>query len=171
MGGLVESPDVDTADLSAQEAAQIYRDFSAAQVLFHTTIADFIGLSPSDYKCLDLLIRSREAVTATTLAQLCGLTTGAVTGVVDRLERAGYAQRTRDAADRRRVMVQAAEGVEQRLEWLFQPLGEAIDALESEFDRTELAVIRRYMYRATEVFQEQTALLQERARQRQAEGG
>lgn len=163
----VDTSPPDTDNLSAQDAAAIYRDFSVAQVLFHTTVADVMGLSASDYKCLDLLLRSREPVTATALAQLCGLTTGAVTGVVDRLERAGYAVRTRDAIDRRRVMVKAADGVQSNLEWIFESLGAAIDELESGFNQAELAVIRRYMYRATEVFQEQTAVLRERARELQ----
>jgi DNA-binding MarR family transcriptional regulator len=163
---LVDTSPVDTDDLSAQDAATIYRNFSVAQVLFHTTVADVMGLSAGDYKCLDILLRSSEPVTATALAQMCGLTTGAVTGVVDRLERAGYAVRTRDDIDRRRVMVKAADGVQRRLEWIFESLGVAIDELEAGFDRAELAVIRKYMYRATEVFQEQTAILRQRAQER-----
>jgi DNA-binding MarR family transcriptional regulator len=161
----VDTSPVDIDNLSAQDAATIYRDFSVAQVLFHSTVAEILGLSPGDYKCLDLLMRAGGPLTATALAQLCGLTTGAVTGVVDRLERAKYAVRTRDDIDRRRVMVKAADGVETRLAWIFESLGVAIDELEAGFDREELTVIRRYMYRATEVFQEQTALLREQARE------
>lgn len=150
---------MDADNLSARDAATIYRDFSAAQVLYHTAVAELIGLSPGDYKCLDLLMRSPGPLTATALARLCGLTTGAVTGVVDRLERAGYAVRTRDAADRRRVRVSAAGDVEERLRWIFEPLGLAIGELEAGFVPAELAVIRRYLYRATEVFGERTAAL------------
>lgn len=161
----MDSSPVDVNDLSAQDAATIYRDFSAAQVLYHSTVAEVMGLSPGDYKCLDRLMSAREPITATALAQLCGLTTGAVTGIVDRLERAGYAIRTRDATDRRKVMLSAAPGLEERLAWIFEPLGAAIDELESGFDEAELATIRRYVYRATEVFREQTAVLRQRARE------
>jgi DNA-binding MarR family transcriptional regulator len=71
---------------------------------FDQAVADALGLNRTDMRCLDVLEREGP-VTAGRLAEATGLTTGAMTTALDRLERAGYAKRTRDTADRRRVLV------------------------------------------------------------------
>jgi len=71
---------------------------------FDHAVADALGLNRTDMRCLDVLEREGP-VTAGRLAEATGLTTGAMTTALDRLERAGYASRTRDLADRRRVLV------------------------------------------------------------------
>src|SRR3979490_3402685 len=82
------------------------RRSQAATDRFDQAVADAIGLNRTDMRCLDVL--SREGpVTAGRLAEATGLTSGAMTTALDRLERAGYARRTRDATDRRRVLVEA----------------------------------------------------------------
>src|SRR5687768_1898236 len=88
------------------------RETSAFTVLFHTRLAERMGLSPTDEKCLDLAVRARGPITAGKIVELSGLSTGAVTGVIDRLERAGYVRRVRDPHDRRKVLVEvtAADG-------------------------------------------------------------
>jgi DNA-binding MarR family transcriptional regulator len=72
---------------------------------FDQAVADALGLNRTDMRCLDVLEREGP-VTAGRLAEATGLTTGAMTTALDRLERAGYARRTRDLADRRRVLVE-----------------------------------------------------------------
>jgi DNA-binding MarR family transcriptional regulator len=72
---------------------------------FDQAVADALGLNRTDMRCLDVLERE-GSVTAGRLAQATGLTTGAMTTALDRLERAGYARRVRDASDRRRVIVE-----------------------------------------------------------------
>jgi DNA-binding MarR family transcriptional regulator len=72
---------------------------------FDQAVADALGLNRTDLRCLDVLERE-GAVTAGRLAEATGLTTGAMTTALDRLERAGYARRVRDTADRRRVLVE-----------------------------------------------------------------
>ena len=74
----------------------------------HETIAGRLGLNPTDHKCLDLIIRSEkinEPVTPGQLARETRLTTGAVTGILDRLEQGGFVQRVHDPDDRRRVIL------------------------------------------------------------------
>ena len=78
---------------------------STAVVLYHEAIADRLGLSATEWKCLGLL-RKSGPITAGRLAELTGLTTGAITGIVDRLERAGRARRASDPHDRRRVIIE-----------------------------------------------------------------
>lgn len=81
------------------------RQQSTWTVMFHNAIAEHVGLNITDHKCLDILM-DRGPLTAGQLAETTGLTTGAVTGVIDRLEKAGYVQRGNDPSDRRRVIVQ-----------------------------------------------------------------
>src|SRR5690348_14392032 len=78
---------------------------STHTVLFHTAIAERLGLNPSDHKVADILSLEEGPVTPGRLAELTGLTTGAITGVLDRLEHAGFVTREPDPADRRRVIL------------------------------------------------------------------
>jgi DNA-binding MarR family transcriptional regulator len=72
---------------------------------FDQAVADAIGINRTDLRCLDVIHREGP-VPAGRLADATGLTTGAITTVLDRLERAGYARRVRDPEDRRRVLVE-----------------------------------------------------------------
>lgn len=72
---------------------------------FDGVAAERLGVNRSDLHCLNI-IEDRGGLTAGELAAEAGLTTGAVTGVIDRLERVGYARRVPDPADRRRVKVE-----------------------------------------------------------------
>jgi DNA-binding MarR family transcriptional regulator len=74
---------------------------------FDQAVADALGLNRTDMRCLDIVDREGP-VPAGRLAEAMGLTTGAITTVLDRLERAGYARRVRDADDRRRVLVEVS---------------------------------------------------------------
>src|ERR1700759_5382362 len=78
---------------------------STRSVLLHTAIAERLGLNPSDHKCADLLMAESGVSTPGRLAELTGLSTGAITGVLDRLERAGFVGREADPSDRRRTLV------------------------------------------------------------------
>jgi DNA-binding MarR family transcriptional regulator len=72
---------------------------------FDQAVADALGLNRTDMRCLDVLQREGP-VSAGRLAEATGLTSGAMTAALDRLERAGYASRLRDESDRRRVLVE-----------------------------------------------------------------
>jgi DNA-binding MarR family transcriptional regulator len=72
---------------------------------FDQAVADAIGLNRTDMRCLDVIQREGP-VPAGRLAEETGLTTGAITTVLDRLERGGFARRVRDPGDRRRVLVE-----------------------------------------------------------------
>lgn len=80
----------------------------AAADLFDETLTQFLGINRTDGRCLDLIDR-RGRVSAGQLANDSGLTTGAVTAVIDRLESAGYVRRIRDTLDRRKVWVELTE--------------------------------------------------------------
>src|SRR5947199_8239075 len=73
-------------------------------ILFHQAVADRLGLHVSDLRCLNILLDA-GSLPAGEIGERTGLTTGAVTRMVDRLEQAGYVHRGPDPADRRRVIV------------------------------------------------------------------
>ena len=89
-----------------RELNQALRKVAAQSVLLSGAVARLAGLNSTDLKCLDLLLLS-GGTTAGTLAAHTGLTTGAITSVIDRMEAAGFARRRRDPDDRRRVLVEA----------------------------------------------------------------
>jgi len=87
-----------------QELENALRRGSAQGAIFGQTVANSVGISGSDLECLDFL-NLEGRVTAGRLAEVTGLTTGAITGVVDRLEKAGMVRRERDPDDRRKVFI------------------------------------------------------------------
>jgi DNA-binding MarR family transcriptional regulator len=87
-----------------EELEHAVRRSSAQGVIFGQTVASRVGISSSDLECLDFL-NLEGRVTAGRLAEVTGLTTGAITGVVDRLEKAGLVRRERDDHDRRKVFI------------------------------------------------------------------
>jgi DNA-binding Lrp family transcriptional regulator len=80
------------------------RKTSSLMHLMSQAAADRIGINATDLNCLNILSFSGQ-LTAGELAKATGLTTASITGVVDRLEQAGFVHRERDAADRRRVVI------------------------------------------------------------------
>jgi DNA-binding MarR family transcriptional regulator len=131
-----------------QRFGQLGRELSTMVVLFHSRIAERMGLSGTDHKCLELALRAREPLTAGQIAQQSGLSTGAVTGVIDRLERRGFVHRVRDPHDRRKVLVAVSEFDEAEFAHLFQDAVGITERVIARFTPEERDVIARYM-RAT----------------------
>jgi DNA-binding MarR family transcriptional regulator len=119
------------------------RDVSGQSVLYSQAVADRLGMNSSDLECLDYI--SRGQLTAGRLAELTGLTTGAITGIIDRLERAGFARRERDADDRRKILVRALPAVAERLAPLFAPMERAAMAVLSKYRDDELALFLDFL--------------------------
>ena len=80
------------------------RIVSSQGAMFAKIVADRAGISSADMDCIDF-VNVEGRMTAGRLAELTGLTTGAITGVVDRLEQAGFVRRERDESDRRKVFI------------------------------------------------------------------
>src|SRR5712671_7548382 len=108
-----------------EELEHAVRKSSALGVIFGQTVANRVGISSSDLECLDFLnIEGR--VTAGRLAEVTGLTTGAITGVVDRMEKAGLVRRERDVSDRRKVFIAIVPENTAKLGKLYQHMQRAI---------------------------------------------
>ncbi len=123
---------------------------------FDEGLAKKLKLSRTDMRCLDLIGRLGP-LTAGRLAEESGLTTGAVTFILDRLEEAGMVTRRRDTEDRRRVWVEIVPAAQERLQGLQQPVAEEMRQVAQRFKADELAVVRDFMRQAKEVFERQVA--------------
>jgi len=139
------------------------RRMSTRTVVFHAAIADRLGLNPSDHKCADLICNETGPITAGRLAEITGLSTGAITGVVDRLERAGFVSRVADSEDRRRVVIQGTEGRAPDMRHLFQPMMEGMVRLCESYTDEQLALIVGFMRQSGEVAEGQILRLRQPA--------
>jgi DNA-binding MarR family transcriptional regulator len=133
------------------------RELSTAVVMYHQAIASHLGLSATEWKCLDVLGR-HGPMTAGRLAELSGLTTGAITSVVDRLERTGYARREPNPADRRSVIVVPLrqQEIAEQVAPIFAALGAAMGELAGRFSEQELRAIQAFFDGTIEILREQT---------------
>jgi DNA-binding MarR family transcriptional regulator len=128
-------------------------------VLFQQAIADRLGVNTTDLICLSFL-HDAEPLTAGQLAEVTGLTTGSVTIMIDRLEKAGYVQRAKDPTDRRRVIVRpVTERIEHDITPVYTALGEAWGRAVDRYSMDELAVILDMLTRSNVLLHEQTTAL------------
>jgi DNA-binding MarR family transcriptional regulator len=136
------------------------RELSNAVIFFHEAVAAHLGMSAADWKCLGLLDQHGPS-TASRLAELSGFTTGAITGIVDRLEKAGYVSRQAHPADRRSVIVQPlyTKGLKERAVPIFQSLGRAMAQVTARYSAGELSAIARFFADTTETLRNETAKL------------
>jgi DNA-binding MarR family transcriptional regulator len=132
-----------------QEIGNAGREWSTVTVLFHTALAERFGLNLTDWKCAELL--SREVMTAGQLATQTGLTTGAITGVIDRLEAAGFARRVADPQDRRKVMIEALHERDEEVARLFNPLLQRMAELMSRYTEADLMLMLGFMRHSIEI--------------------
>jgi DNA-binding MarR family transcriptional regulator len=141
------------------ELAVVSRRYMAAYALFNQAVADHVGLHPTDLQCLNLLTLESGPVTTGRVAELTGLTTGSATRLVDRLERAGYVVRERDAADRRRVLVTTVPEKVAEFGRVWDRLGGGWTALFDDLGESQLALVIEHMRRTTEFSAEQVERL------------
>ncbi len=147
-----------------QEIQQWCRELNARVIMFHNAVGEHMGLSATEYKAADI-IRRFGPMTAGELAGQTGLTTGAVTGLVDRLEKEGYVRREHDKDDRRRVIIKPAEhGRLDEVQNLFMPVLESMNKLLAQYGKEELEAIADFAARAAEVFREETSRMRQTSR-------
>ena len=148
------SPELRTRLIRAVRSSQNADD------MFDETVVDFLGVSRSDGRCLDIVDRLGK-VTAGRLAAESGLTTGSVTALVDRLERAGYLRRTRDTEDRRKVWIEVTGRTRELNTYLFGHLAEVLTPLFERFTLDQINAIVEYLEIGTYINRQRAALLQD----------
>lgn len=120
------------------------RVMGTATIVFHTTMAAKQGLSPIEEKALDFLDRLGPQ-TAGELSELLGLAPASVTGLVDRLEKKGFAKRVPAEEDKRRVRVELDRAGIARFMPLFADFMNSLHALYDNYTTEELKVVLRFM--------------------------
>lgn len=118
-----------------------------------------LGLSLTDYKCMDL-IENLGPMPAGRLAELTGLTTGAITGVIDRLERAGYARRKDNPNDRRSIIVEVTWDKQEIYQKIFLPLERKIEKESSSYSEKQISFFVDFVGKIVETLREETTRLE-----------
>ncbi|MEU8460962.1 MarR family transcriptional regulator [Streptomyces sp. NPDC029003] len=135
---------------TAAEAISRMDQYVALGLIGQQEVAQLLGLNVTDLTCLGHILGAGDTpLAAGDLAALTNLTTGAVTGVLNRLERAGYAHRQPDPADRRRVRVVADRAAAARVFAVYEPFYARLGALFDAYSPDEIAVIADWFGRAT----------------------
>jgi len=134
------------------------REMGVHTIMFHNAVAERLGLNITDHKCLDYILRGK-GVTAGELAKVTGLTSGAITGVIDRLERAGFAKRQPDPHDRRKVIVVPSPERLPEIGKLFESLARNMARVMSSYSAKESELLIDFMQRATHTMQQENLKL------------
>jgi DNA-binding MarR family transcriptional regulator len=133
------------------ELVELFRDSGNQDSAFDNLAAERLGVNRTDLHCLNI-IENSGGLTAGELAAEAGLTTGAVTGVIDRLERVGYARRVPDPSDRRRVKVEVTPGFYARAAKIWGPMRRDWgEVLSSRFTTEQLERVADFLRATTEV--------------------
>jgi DNA-binding MarR family transcriptional regulator len=151
------------------------RKVGAQSVLISDLVAARVGINSTDLECLDLLYLAGPT-TAGRIASHTGLTTGATTAVIDRLERAGFVTRRRDLRDRRVVVIDVVRRSASLIEPFYAPLVAGFARVHKGYDVRKLATCVDYLTHSLQVGAEHVAWLQtqtclSRARRRHASPG
>lgn len=134
------------------------REMSTQTVFLHQAIAQSVGLNATDTKCIDLILRSSDgSVTAGRLSDMTGLTTGAITHIVDRLEKRQFVERVRDTRDRRKVLIRIRPESLEPLIPKYEAIGKAYMHLVEQYGDEELQLICGYLESVSEVSRRELA--------------
>ena len=134
--------------------ASLGNEFSTAVVAFHEAVGQRLGLTAAEHKALGYVQR-HGPLTAGELAVAVGLTPGAVTALVDRLEARGCVERTRDEVDRRRTFISALANP--NLTPIFDELQRDVAESTQGFTEQEWSTITKYLTVMVDVMRRQTA--------------
>ena len=125
---------------------------STQTVFLHQAIAQSVGLNATDTKCIDLILRGPGgSVTAGWLSDKTGLTTGAITHILDRLEKGRFVERVRDTQDRRKVFVRVRAESLEPLTPKYEAIGRAYLRLMEEYSDKDLQLICEYMEKVSQI--------------------
>ena len=140
----------DMAGPPEEQVLAALRALSTEIDLLDHVAADRYGLNPTDMRSLDV-VGQLGPLSPTELARRVGLTTGGITTVIDRLERAGYVRRVADPRDRRRLLIEQTAKTAERDREVFGKLARlTLESLEG-YSPNELAVIQQFLERTREV--------------------
>jgi DNA-binding MarR family transcriptional regulator len=134
------------------------RKLTRHTLMFQHAVAEQLGLHSNEAECLDFLKESGQA-TAGDLARLTGLTSGAVTSMIDRLENQGFVERIRDRSDRRKVWVKLIPDPNEKAAAFYGPLAREIQNRLSVLSSTEVQMMHRFTHMLQEIYRKHIAFV------------
>ena len=138
------------------------RQYGISNVLFRNLVGERLGVNVTDMECLGLLFHKGIA-TPSELARHTGLSSGATTAMLDRLEKSGLIERRPNPDDRRGTLIVLMKSGEERVGPWFSSARQAQNELVSSYSTKELEVISDFFERSTKMWEEQRLLLQREA--------
>lgn len=141
----------ETKEELIQQVIYAARANEAAVDRFDALATAALGVNRTDARCLDIVQNEGGSITAGRLAELSGLTTAAVTTVVDRLEARGYVRRLPDPVDRRRVLVELTPLLLERTEAIWGPIRADAQPALDRMTMDELRAVKRWFEISREV--------------------
>jgi DNA-binding MarR family transcriptional regulator len=142
-----------------QRALAAVREYGIHLALFRNAMSEWAGLNPTDMECLRLLFLKGVA-TPSELARHTGLTSGATTAMLDRLEKAGLIERRPNPDDRRGTLITPAKLAAERAASWFESARKAQDELISSYSEKELEIISDVFERFTELWKQEREKIQ-----------
>src|ERR1700754_4761036 len=143
-----------------EAGGQVFRAYQTSNDNFDQAIADHLGMNRTDMRCVDLIDQA-GGMTAGELARAAGLTTGAVTAVVDRLEKAGMARRVADPTDRRRVRIETTPTMWELTGPLLGPFIQESQLILDDYSTEELERFAEFLRRVIDVQAKYTERIRE----------
>jgi DNA-binding MarR family transcriptional regulator len=142
-----------------RQALLAVRDYNFSNVLLRNTIVEKLGVNITDWECLGLLLQ-KGVSTPTELAEHTGLTSGATTAMLDRLERSGIIERRRNPEDRRGTLIVVVKEKAAALAVLFVSVRKAQDQLLSSYTEKELEFLSDFMSKLAKVLDQERQKMQ-----------
>lgn len=136
--------------------ASMHKETRAAGLFVHT-ISEITGIHSTDIRCLEFLSEKHTA-TAGELGKATGLTTGAVTAMIDRLEKGGFVRRETDSSDRRKIIIRLL-GIPDKLKSVREMFSKQIPDILAEYSTTELRLITDWNTKMATVLHEKIVKL------------
>ena len=141
------------ADLKKRALAAV-REYGVHLTLFRNAVSEWAGLNVTDMECLRLLFLKGIA-TPSELARHTGLTSGATTAMLDRLEKAGLIERRPNPDDRRGTLIAPAKSSAEKAASWFESARKAQDELISSYSAEELEIVSDVFERFTKLWDEE----------------
>jgi DNA-binding MarR family transcriptional regulator len=164
----MSSEDFDERERLQRELGDEVRANQRATDVVDELVSQLMGINRTDSRCMDILDQ-HGSMSAGDLAAASRLTTGAITAVIDRLERAGYARRVPDPSDRRRVLVEMTpQAYEAAMELMVEPMRQLYEPLASRYTDEDLRLLIDFTRQGRELQERHAEWLRDRLAQRRA---
>ncbi len=151
-----ERAEAATRERLITEVGQAIRENQTAVDAVDEAASRRLGVNRTDLRVMDIIEQNGGRMTAGAIADAAHLTTGAVTTLVDRLEKKGYLKRARDKEDRRKVLVELTPKAKKRLGEIYGPIGQQAYETLKQYSDKELKLFRDFILRGRDFLRQHT---------------